>query len=401
MPHRGENIYRRKDGRWEGRCVTGHAENGRATFRYFYGRSYREVKEKLRNQNTQKQAATQPQLHYSDILDAWLQSKRLSVKESSYGKYRHTVGCYIRPYLGDCRACDLTTELVADYVQNLLHNGRQDGQGLAPKTVQDILVIVKDTVSFAAAQGFRLPCRLERMSVKQKTTEMRVFTQEEQRKLTAFLFDSPDTYKFAVLLCLYTGLRIGEVCALRWSCIDMGRQVLRVQATVQRVRDAEPGGGTKTKMLFAEPKSKCSIQHYTDDSAVETTFKNGTISDFGRTDSGEKTLTLFSQNACVVAYKDADGNYVRLKALANKDGSYRYAISGGVSEVTVAVKGDLDSDGQLTAKEARQLLTASTNASTLTKLQYLCADLDGNGVISAREARILLKASTGNAAIDW
>lgn len=72
-----------------------------------------------------------------------------------------------------------------------------------------------------------------------------------------------------------------------------------------------------------------------------------------------------------------------------------------MAELTVAVKGDLDSDGQLTPKEARQLLTASTNASTLTKLQYLCADLDGNGVISAREARILLKASTGNAAIDW
>lgn len=108
----------------------------------------------------------------------------------------------------------------------------------------------------------------------------------------------------------------------------MGRQVLRVQATVQRVRDPEPGGGPKTKMLFAEPKSKCSIQHYTDGSTVETALKNGTISDFGRTGSGEKTLTLFSQNACVVAYKDANGNYVRLKALANEDGSYRYSIPG-------------------------------------------------------------------------
>mgnify|MGYP007029224876 CR=1 FL=1 len=89
-----------KDGRWEGRSVTGHTENGRATFRYFYGRSYREVKEKLRNQNTQKQATAQPRLHYSDILDAWLQSKRLSVKESSYGKYRHTKClCYFLKFL--------------------------------------------------------------------------------------------------------------------------------------------------------------------------------------------------------------------------------------------------------------------------------------------------------------
>ena len=260
MPRRGENIYRRKDGRWEGRSITGHAENGHATFRYFYGHSYREVKEKLRNQNQQKQPPVQPRLHYGDILNAWLQSKRLSVKESSYGKYRHTVDCYIRPHLDGCRACDLTTELVADYVQDLLQNGRRDGQGLAPKTVQDILVIVKDTVSFAADQGIRLPCRLEKMAVKQKTPKMRVFTREEQRKLTTFLLDSPDTYKFAVLLCLYTGLRIGEVCALRWCCIDMGRQVLRVQATAQRVRDPEPGGGPKTKMLFADPKSKCSIR---------------------------------------------------------------------------------------------------------------------------------------------
>ena len=99
MPRRGENIYKRKDGRWEGRCITGHNENGHATFQYFYGHSYGEVKEKLltRYQKVKMDTKRQHGIYYSDILDAWLRNKYLSVKESSYGKYQHTIDYYIRP----------------------------------------------------------------------------------------------------------------------------------------------------------------------------------------------------------------------------------------------------------------------------------------------------------------
>ena len=94
------NIRKRADGRWEGRYVAGHDSEGKPIRKNVLGKTQAEVKEKLRNQNTQKQAATQPRLHYSDILDAWLQSKRLSVKESSYGKYRHTKClCYFFKFL--------------------------------------------------------------------------------------------------------------------------------------------------------------------------------------------------------------------------------------------------------------------------------------------------------------
>lgn len=155
MPRRGENIYKRKDGRWEGRCITGHNENGHATFQYFYGHSYGEVKEKLltRYQKVKMDTKRQHGIYYSDILDAWLRNKYLSVKESSYGKYQHTVDYYIRPQLGGCRARDLSTAVIESYIGNLLSSGRQNGQGLSPKTVQDILVIIKDTVSFALIHG--------------------------------------------------------------------------------------------------------------------------------------------------------------------------------------------------------------------------------------------------------
>ena len=143
------------------------------------------------------------------------------------------------------------------------------------------------------------------------------------------------------------------------------------------------------------------VKHYTDGTTEETPLKDGAISDFAISETGEKTLTLTSENACVAAYKDADGNYVALKAVANEDGSYSYVVPEEVTEVTVAVKGDLDGDGQVSAKEARQILKASAEAGSLTGLQFLCADLDGDGVISAREARISLKASAGSAKIDW
>ena len=99
-----------------------------------------------------------------------------------------------------------------------------------------------------------------------------------------------------------------------------------------------------------------------------------------------QTLTVTCDRACVAAYKDADGNYVRLIPTANANGSYSYTLPEGVAEVTVAVRGDLDGDGKLTAKEARRVMTAVTRADSLDALQMLCADLNGDGKISAMEA---------------
>ena len=114
-----------------------------------------------------------------------------------------------------------------------------------------------------------------------------------------------------------------------------------------------------------------------------------------------QTLTVTCDRACVAAYKDADGNYVRLIPTANANGSYSYTLPEGVAEVTVAVRGDLDGDGKLTAKEARRVMTAVTRAGSLDALQMLCADLNGDGKISAMEARQVLSAVTNSAAVKW
>ena len=97
MPRRGENVYKRKAGRWEGRNLTGHDYLGKAVYQYFYGRTYREVKEKmLAYTPTEATDGRQPAAnHFGDVLDIWLRHKKLTVKESSYAKYYRTEpGCH-------------------------------------------------------------------------------------------------------------------------------------------------------------------------------------------------------------------------------------------------------------------------------------------------------------------
>ena len=181
MPRRGENVYKRKDGRWEGRNLTGHDHLGKAVYQYFYGRTYREVKEKmLAYTPTEATDGRQPAAnHFGDVLDVWLRHKKLTVKESSYAKYYHTVNHYIRPHLGTYRLEDLTLSAVEDFVQMLLACGRQDGAGLSPKMVQDIISIIKNAVSLVEGQGVPIPGNLAQLRVKQKSTAMRVLSPEE------------------------------------------------------------------------------------------------------------------------------------------------------------------------------------------------------------------------------
>ena len=94
---------------------------------------------------------------------------------------------------------------------------------------------------------------------KYKSKEIRVLTQEEQRKFFDFLISDMDIYKFGVLFALMTGLRIGEVCALRVSDISLTDKLVTVRETMQRIKNLS-GEGAKTKIVFSSPKSGTSAR---------------------------------------------------------------------------------------------------------------------------------------------
>lgn len=198
---------------------------------------------------------------YNDVLDAWLNSSKINTKESTYARYTHLINSHIKPYLGKYPLSRISTQLIEGYIEQQLVSGRLDKTGgLSAKTVTDILTIIKSTMDYARYNNLPVACNLGKLNVKKKEKEMRVFSQVEQEALIRVLVDEMDLYKFGVLLSLYTGIRIGELCALKWEDFDLYGSELKVRKTMQRIQNTENGAPSKTKVIITEPKSSCSIR---------------------------------------------------------------------------------------------------------------------------------------------
>ena len=262
MSKRGENIYKRKDGRWEGRYVKCRTLHGKIQYGYVYGKSYSETKAKLKENasapiRSSSSQATQSAL-YDEVLKAWLLSSKNRVKESTFSRYNHLVERHIQPLLGRYPISEISTVLLEECIDYLLQNGRLDGNGgLSPKSVSDIIVVMKSSIRYALGNGYPVNCSPAGLSVKRSKKDMRVLSKKEQQQLECILMQDTDLTKFTVLLCLYTGIRIGEACALRWEHLRLDIGILEVRETMQRIQVPQ-NIATKTKVIITEPKSACS-----------------------------------------------------------------------------------------------------------------------------------------------
>lgn len=149
---KGENIFRRRDGRWEARYIKGRELSGKIKYGYCYGKTYREAKEKAAKRkaalaNGAPLPTARTQKPFSSYCLEWLHTKKCTVKESTYIKYSTAVNKHIIPKLGVCRPLGFTTELMDDFIKEL-----QFEDELAPKTVHDILVVLHGILKFASSK---------------------------------------------------------------------------------------------------------------------------------------------------------------------------------------------------------------------------------------------------------
>lgn len=280
MPRRGKNIYKRKDGRWEGRVLRDHDHTGKALYSYYYGHSYTEVKQKMSVQrpltaNSSKGSQSSGiSLCCSEAAACWLKNKRPRVKASTYARYQNLIDNHILPDLGEYEVQKITNVLIDGYIEKLLSNGRKDGSGgLSPKMTTDILTILKAILKYAGRQGFQLYVHFDELTVRKSRREMRVLSVEEQDRL-AGLFTQPMSGRLlGIMISLYTGLRLGEVCALKWRDVDFAAQTLHVRATMQRIKNSTGIGG-KTIIVITEPKSESSVRDIPIPDFLLTAMKN-------------------------------------------------------------------------------------------------------------------------------
>ena len=193
---------------------------------------------------------------YGEWLDEWLEFRRVRVKESTYIRYRNMINNHIRPCLGNYLIQEIDTFCMETYVSKLLTNGRLDQEGgLSPKSILDILTVVKESFRYAGFYGVDTVCCFEHVSVRRKQKEMRVLSRREEKELVTLLLSDMDSYKVGVFLSLYTGIRIGELCALQWKDISLTDKTIKICKTMQRLQKPEPDETARTHIIITEPKS--------------------------------------------------------------------------------------------------------------------------------------------------
>lgn len=257
MPRKGENIYKRKDGRWEGRYIKGHSPTGKAIYGYVYAYSYKEVKAKLNlvvsGKNTAPGSRT-PGTTFAELSEQWLRSQKTRVKESTYNKYDNILYSYILPYIGNTHVRDLSHDCISGLCDTLLSCGGKRGDGLSAKTVGDTISVIRSVIQYSVNMGYTYSFDVRSIRVRQQARELRVLSKNEQSVLYSYLCIDHSVYSTGILICLLTGLRIGEVCALCWEDISFSDHTIYVHKTAQRIQN-KGESGKKTKIVITSPKS--------------------------------------------------------------------------------------------------------------------------------------------------
>ncbi len=259
MARKGENIFKRKDGRWEARYIKGYELSGKIKYGFCYGRTYQEAKEKAMQcraalRNNTPPPVTNNRRRFAFFCEEWLRQERGKVKESTYVKYDTILARHVLPKLGGCFPLGISTQLVERFKQELLDDA------LSVKTVRDILTVLRSILKYTTGQYPGVFPAVEISYPKEQKKEARVLSLEEQRQFVAYLQADMDACRFGVLLALLTGLRIGELCALRWENVSLRNKTIHVGATMQRLRDMDNAGEGKTKVIISTPKSITSIR---------------------------------------------------------------------------------------------------------------------------------------------
>ena len=267
MPKTGANVYKRKDGRWEGRYIKNRdSSNGKAIYGSVYGKTSTEVKQKLSTVATDTHsekfhvnAVNKRNIAFADVAAQWLSVVSLRVKPSTYAGYTSMLELHILPSFGSCLVQKISSLDMSNFAKRKLEAGRTDGKGgLSAKTVRDILSIIKSIMDYALSEKIiENPFKMHYPKLQQQA--IRVLSRKEQVALEAIITSDLNIHRIGVLLCLYTGLRVGEVCALRWQDISPKYDEVSVRQTLQRVKNLSNDGG-KTKIIIDTPKSLRSIR---------------------------------------------------------------------------------------------------------------------------------------------
>lgn len=259
MARRGENIRKRKDGRWEGRYISERDAEGRAIYKSLYGKTYHDVRLKLlaAQKPVEKTHNMTTEVLFGEVLERWLVINKIKLKGATAYKYRYMLDSHILPKLGNVSISRLSSVLINEFLDEKLKNGRLDGRGgLSAAYVRSMQLMIQSAIHYAEEEGLCGPKRIHVFSPQDLSKELRVLSKAEQERLETYIFENLDFWKLGILISLYTGLRIGETCALSWKDVDFENEIIYVRFTVARMKTE----GRSSSFVLDKPKTKTSFR---------------------------------------------------------------------------------------------------------------------------------------------
>ena len=236
MARKGENIYKRKDGRYEGRFIKGRDSQGKAIWGSVYAKTYAEVKSKLAES---KSAAPYADMTLSEWLELWLNTHE-DIKPNTKAHYKNIVYNHLIPEMGSIKLKMLNHEHIQAFVN-------KESMNLSPASVLNIFTVLKSALKCALYKGY-IKYVWDDIKLPQKQqNDIRILTKAEQDRLDIMLSKKED---IGILLSLYAGLRIGEVCALKWENINFETATLTVAGTQVRTEKGLEVLPPKTKSSY-------------------------------------------------------------------------------------------------------------------------------------------------------
>lgn len=194
---------------------------------------------------------------FKDALDLWLTTNYLSNKQSTITKYKNIIETHLVPDIGNVPLNQVNAKMLNEYINFKLKKGSKKDKGpLSSSYVCTMVMIINGSIDIAKKQGYcdNLNIQISRPKIISK--EPKTLSNNDFVKLKLYLFNNANLNKLAIAIPLFTGLRIGEVCALKWSDIDFEKAVLHVSSTITRSKE-----NNKTKLVVGSPKTVTSNRH--------------------------------------------------------------------------------------------------------------------------------------------
>lgn len=251
MARKGENIFKRKDGRWEARYVKERDIKGKVIkYGYVYGKSYIDAKRKKEDaienlKFTQLQKPNIDNTNFSTAIMNWLNNKT-SIKDSTFYNYNSIITGKLIPYFNKTKIISISKQQICDFIK-LLKN-----QELSSKRIKDILLLLNQ---FFEDSGIHMKFDYPSLSKKSIST----FNDNEIHTIESDALNTEDIKKFAILLTLFTGMRIGELCALQWKDIDLENKIIHITKNIIRTK-ANMNDQSKTITKIDIPKTLSSVR---------------------------------------------------------------------------------------------------------------------------------------------